>query len=48
LMTMLNLRALRCRGCGSDWQGKRCVNCGHDAFVDVQRYYPRHGAPLMR
>jgi hypothetical protein len=33
-------KALRCRGCGSDWAGGRCAYCGDDQFLDVIRFYP--------
>ena len=33
-------KALRCKGCGTDWTGGRCKYCGDDDFLDVTRFYP--------
>jgi hypothetical protein len=30
---------LRCKHCGADYMGGRCLECGSSEFVDVSGYY---------
>ena len=32
---------LRCRNCGADHEGMRCIHCGCDQFVDVSPFYDK-------
>jgi len=33
------LQTLRCKHCGADFEGGRCMRCGSDDFVDVSGMY---------
>ncbi len=40
------LQTLRCKHCGADFEGGRCMYCGSDEFVDVSDMYTAENVVL--
>ena len=39
---------MRCKHCGADFYGGRCVYCGSDEYVDVEEMYTNENLNLYK